>query len=124
MDKARINYPHPEEVYRFLERMFDEATDRALNLSRTYDEEKTADLLGMLEGIVYPDDLQSSEGASFKSLAYVAHLYGLTKEQRSEWYDVAKSIPLSQAHLNYITRNVQERNLMFSEMDQIVKEQG
>ena len=87
MDKARIIYPHPEEIYRFLERLFDEATDRALGASRTYDEEKIADLLGMLEGVTYPDDIQSSEGASFKSLAHVAHLYGLTNEQRSEWYD-------------------------------------
>lgn len=124
MDKARINYPHPEEVYRFLERIFDEATERALEASRIYGDKDIADLLGMLEGVVYPDDIQSSEGASFKSLAYVAHLYGLTKEQRSEWYDVAKSIPLSQAHISYITRNVQERNRIFSEMDQMVKGQG
>ncbi len=120
MDKARVIYPHPEEVFRFLERLFDEATDRALGASRTYDEEKIADLLGMLSGATYPDDPQSSEGATYKSLAHVAHLYGLTKEQRSEWYDVAKSIPLSQAHVSYIIRNVQERNSMFSEVDRMV----
>jgi len=119
MDKARINYPHPEEVYRFLERLFDESTERALEASRIYGDKDIADLLGMLEGIVYPDDMQSSEGASFKSLAYVAHLYGLTKEQRSEWYDVAKLIPLSQGHVSYITRNVKVRNSMFSEVDEM-----
>lgn len=121
MDRARINYPHPEQIYRFLEEMFDEATERSLNLSRTYEEEKIADLLGMLEGVTYPDDVQSSEGASFKSLAHVAHLYGLTNEQRSEWYDVVKSVPLSQAHVSYITRNVQQRNEMFTEVEGIVR---
>jgi len=120
MDRARINYPHPEQVYRFLEKMFDDATEWALNLSRTYEEEKIADLLGMLEGATYPDDTQSTEGASFKSLAHVAHLYDLTNEQRSEWYDVAESVPLSQAHVSYIIRNVQERNSMFSEVDRMV----
>jgi hypothetical protein len=120
MDKARIIYPHPEEIYRFLERLFDEATDRALGASRTYDEEKIADLLGMLAGATYPDDPQSSEGATYKSLAHVAHLYGLTKEQRSKWYDVAKSIPLSQAHVSYITNNVRGRNRLLEEAESLL----
>jgi hypothetical protein len=120
MDAARINYPHPEEVHRFLKRLFAEATERALEMSGNYGDRDIADLLGMLEGAIYPDDHQSSEGATLRSLAHVAHLYGLTREQRSEWYGVAKSVPLSQGHVSYLINNVQGRNRLLEEAESLL----
>jgi hypothetical protein len=121
-DKARIEYPDPYELYRFLESSFDRSTEKALELSRHYHDEDIRDLLMMIEGAVYPDNPQSWEGASFKSLAYVAHQYGLSSEQRQVWYEVAKSVPLSQAHVSYITRNVQGRNDLISGVESMIEE--
>jgi hypothetical protein len=120
MNKPRVQYPAPETLYRFLEFVFDKSTEKALELSGDYHDEDIRDLLMMIEGAVYPDDSQSWEGATFKSLAYVAHQYGLDSQQRQEWYEVAGSIPLSQAHVSYITRNVQGRNNLISGVESMI----
>jgi hypothetical protein len=83
-----------------------------------------ADLLHMLEGAVYPDNSQAMEGATFKSLAYVAHLYALSHEERQKWYIVDQELPLSQTHVSYITRNIHTRNEILSDLEEMVKERG
>src|SRR5215213_10881769 len=131
MDKARIQYPRPKDLQRFYESAFDSSVESALLLVKVCEEQgeqKLADLLYMLEGALYPGDQQAMEGATFKSLAYalayVSHLYGLSHEERQKLYIVAEELPLSQAHLSYITRNIHARNQIFSDLDEMVKERG
>ena len=127
MGKARVQYPRLEDLHRFYESAFDSSVEAGLNLAKVCEEQgeqKVADLLYMLEGAVYPDNCQAMEGASFKALAYVAHLYALSHEERQMWYIVGQELPLSQAHVSYITRNIQMRDEIFSDLDEMVKEQG
>ena len=126
-DKARVKYPRLEDLHRFYESAFDSSVESALTLVKVCEEQgeqKLADLLYMLEGALYPGDQQAMEGATFKSLAYVSHLYGLSHEERQKLYIVAEELPLSQAHLSYITRNIHARNQIFSDLDEMVKERG
>jgi hypothetical protein len=132
MTNAKVNYPDPEELEVFYERVFRLSSERALNLSENLKEDeimlelyggdldKICGLLSFMMGAEYQGDKQSKEGASYKSLAYVAHLYGLTDEERRIWYQAGSSIPLSQGHVSYLIHNVQDRNSMFSEVDEMV----
>ncbi len=120
MDRARVTYPNPEELHHFYKSMFDRSTERALLLSREYDVEKVCDLLSFLAGAEYQGDSQSMEGASYKSLAHVAHLYGLAQDERQIWYQAGEIIPVSQGHVSYLIKNIKDRNEMFYEMDQMV----
>jgi hypothetical protein len=47
-------------------------------------------------------------GASYKRLAYIAHLIGMSKSERIEWYRVAESIPLSNRHAGHIIKRLKE----------------
>jgi hypothetical protein len=49
------------------------------------------------------------QGASYKQLAYIAHLAGMTKSQRTHWYEICRAIPLSQRHAGHILSWLQER---------------
>lgn len=51
-----------------------------------------------LEHLAYEQD----RGASYKRLAAIAHTWGMSKEERSGWYRVAESIPLSDRHAGHI----------------------
>jgi hypothetical protein len=53
-------------------------------------------------------DHEEQRGASYKRLAYVAHLIGLSKSERIEWYQVAESIPLSDRHAGHIIKRLKE----------------
>lgn len=124
MDKARIAYPDPEELYIFFENKFVETIDKARELSEVHQDDKIRDLLEMIEGAVFMGDHQCTEGATYKSLAFVAHQYGLSDQERQGWYRVAKWLPLSQAHVSYITRNTIERNQIFSDLNRMTERQG
>jgi hypothetical protein len=45
---------------------------------------------------------QQQQGATYKSLAAIAHTAGLTSGERTRWYRVAESVPLSQRHAGHI----------------------
>ncbi len=50
-------------------------------------------------GRAYP---QQPKGATYKQLALIAHLAGLSREERATWYGVAESVPLAQRHASHI----------------------
>ena len=52
------------------------------------------------------------QGATFKQLAYAAHLADLTDMQRMEWYRVAKRVPLSQRHAGHILQSYGEPTIV------------
>lgn len=45
---------------------------------------------------------EQERGATYKRLAYIAHICIMTKAERVEWYRVAESIPLSDWHAGHI----------------------
>jgi hypothetical protein len=45
---------------------------------------------------------QQRRGATYKQLAYIAHLAGMSKAERVQWYAIAESVPLSQRHAGHI----------------------
>ncbi len=51
---------------------------------------------------------EEQRGASYKRLAYIAHLIGMSKSERIEWYRVAESIPLSDRHAGHIIKRLKE----------------
>ena len=53
-------------------------------------------------------DHEEQRGASYKRLAYIAHLVGMSKVERIEWYRVAESIPLSDRHASHIIKRLKE----------------
>jgi hypothetical protein len=52
---------------------------------------------------------QQHQGSTYRQLAYVAHLEGMTSAQRSRWYRIARTIPLSQQHAGHILEQLQRR---------------
>ncbi len=46
-------------------------------------------------------------GASYKQLAAIGHRFGMSKTQRCRWYEVARSIPLSDQHAHHILGRLQ-----------------
>jgi hypothetical protein len=45
---------------------------------------------------------QQNEGATYKTLAAIAHQAGFTKAQRVAWYRLAERVPLAQRHAGHI----------------------
>jgi len=52
---------------------------------------------------------QQYVGASYKSLAAIAYRAGMSKAQRSRWYRIAESVPLSQRHAGHLLEHLQRR---------------
>jgi hypothetical protein len=48
-----------------------------------------------------------NQGATYKQLAYISHLLGMSNTERSGWYRVAESVPLSQRHARHILSQLQ-----------------
>jgi hypothetical protein len=45
---------------------------------------------------------EQERGATFKQLASIGHAVGMDGAQRGRWYEIAKSVPLSQRHAGHI----------------------
>jgi len=76
--------------------------------------------LQYLEGAQYPGDIASvREGATYKSLAYVAHRLGMNEDERQRWYRIAARVPLSQARVGIIIARLNERDDLFSDLDKL-----
>jgi hypothetical protein len=80
-------------------------TLRALSIGQR-EEEPYQSLLRLLLGYAPTDHGRRADkqarGATYKQLAYVAHLAGLSTWERSEWYAIARSVPLAEAHAAYL----------------------
>ncbi len=46
--------------------------------------------------------LRERRGATYRQLALIAHVAGMTKPERIRWYRLAESLPLSQRHAGHI----------------------
>jgi hypothetical protein len=91
---------------------FASLTDRALSMANAVAEpygyllRQVADCRPAHEGVLYD---QQRRGATYKQLAAIAHRVGMTKAERVQWYDVCRSIPLSQRHAGHILGNLKRR---------------
>lgn len=45
---------------------------------------------------------QERSGATYRQLAYIAHLAGMSASERAGWYEVAEAVPMSQRHAGYL----------------------
>ncbi len=81
----------------------DRITSRALHMAADVGE-PYARLLEILVGCISSPTYhyQERRGASYRQLAYVAHLAGMSADERVGWYEVARSVPLSQRHASYL----------------------
>jgi hypothetical protein len=52
---------------------------------------------------------QQRQGATYKTLAAIGHTVGMSKAERSQWYRVAESVPLSQRHEGHILARLKRR---------------
>jgi hypothetical protein len=52
---------------------------------------------------------QQHQGATYKTLAAIAHRAGMGKDQRVKWYRICESVPLSQRHAGHIVSRLQRR---------------
>lgn len=48
-------------------------------------------------------------GASYKKLAAVGHMVGMTKAERGRWYRIAEDVPLSDRHVGHILGRLKRR---------------
>ena len=80
-------------------------TMRALFIGSCVDE-PFASVLGLLSDCRSQDHgrpaLRQSRGATYKQLAYVAHLLGISGTQRRGWYALARAVPLSERHAHHL----------------------
>jgi hypothetical protein len=89
--------------------IFEELTAMALERAGAVDK-IYARLLLLLEDCYMLDHLVHEErrGASYKRLAYIAHLAGMSKSERIEWYRIAESIPLADRHAGHLIKKLKE----------------
>lgn len=91
---------------------FDELTYRALVAARDVPE-RYARLLRLLDdcheahhgGLV----TEQRRGASYKRLAAIGHTAGFDVRERSDWYRVCESIPLSDRHAGHLLSRLKRR---------------
>jgi hypothetical protein len=53
--------------------------------------------------------IRERRGATYRQLAYAAHLCGMTKQERVRWYDICAEIPLSERHASHIIEVLKSR---------------
>jgi hypothetical protein len=89
--------------------IFEELTSLALERAGAVDDLYGRVLL-LLEDCSPIDHLVHEEqrGASYKRLAYIAHLAGMSKSERIGWYRVAESIPLSDRHVGHLIKRLKQ----------------
>jgi hypothetical protein len=90
--------------------VFEELTAAALERAGAVDE-LYGQLLLLLEDCNPLNHLahEQQRGASYKRLAAIGHMIGMTKPQRISWYRVAESIPLADRHVGHILKRLKER---------------
>ncbi len=93
-DKPRVPFPDFAD--------FAELTARALERANVGD--GYGQLLALLEDCRPLEHLDHEQrrGASYKRLAAIGHMWGMTKTERVEWYRVAEEIPLADRHAGHI----------------------
>jgi hypothetical protein len=87
-------------------------TMRAMFIGGCTDEPFTS-VLGLLSDCASQDHgrpaLRQSRGATYKQLACVAHLFGMSRTQRRAWYALARAVPLSEQHAHHLITRLKRK---------------
>ena len=63
-------------------------------------------------GEVGPSDIHQhraqNQGATYRQVAYIAHLVGMSKPERVRWYEICRAVPLSQRHAGHLIARLQD----------------
>lgn len=89
---------------------FAEATRRALARAEIGDDYGL--LLATLRSCFSKAEMRHEQerGASYRRLAAIGHMSGFDARRRGEWYEVARSIPLSDRHAGHILGALKRRS--------------
>ncbi len=89
---------------------FEDLTRRALKLAEEV-ESIFAKPLRLLHDCLSMEWLarEQERGASFKQLASIGYAVGMSGVERGRWYEIAKSVPLSQRHAGHIISKLKGR---------------
>jgi hypothetical protein len=87
-------------------------THRALSIAQRVEEPFRSLLLLLMD--FCPTDHgrradKQARGATYKQLAYIAHLVPCDKEERIRWYEICRTIPLAEAHATYVVNELKRR---------------
>lgn len=91
---------------------FEALTDRAVAMSEAVAEpyglllRGVADCYPATEGPLYD---QQRRGATYKQLAAIGHRVGMSRAERTQWYRIAETVPLSQRHAGHILARLKRR---------------
>ena len=102
----------PERVPFNEEAFLEVLTDRAVTMAAAVGEpygyllRQAANCYPAFEG---PLCDQQRCGASYRLLAAIGHMVGMTKAERVQWYRIAEAIPLSQRHAGHILSRLKKR---------------
>lgn len=103
----RISYP----VEGAVSTTFDRATNNALEMAQELPDIHGSVLTRLLDlkPMVYGG--QESEGATYSQLGFIAHRVGMDEGQRTEWYRIARKVPLSARHASHIAARITDDSL-------------
>lgn len=108
----RIHYPDGEfqqELAQLWADAYNRATRHAVDLSQQT-REPFSGLLALLEDAEAPANMtqEFQSGATYRQLAALAHRVDMSKADRQHWYELARNIPLSSAHVGHIIKRLDE----------------
>jgi len=86
-------------------------TMRALSVGQHVEEPYRSILALLIDCAVTDHGRRASRqcrGASYKQLAAIGHRFGMDKAQRQRWYEVARSVPLSEQPARHILSGLQK----------------
>ena len=101
-EDGRVPFPNSAD--------FDALTAKALDIARQNRRHPIAKVLRLLKDCASSPHLREEEGraSTYKQCAYAAHLAGLNRKHRREWYALCEYVPLSQRHLGHLIKKLKE----------------
>jgi hypothetical protein len=126
MNEKSVAYPPNDPNHPLWGSLYECVTASALRARRRYPHDPALEPVEYLANAPYPDNTSATrKGASYRSLAYVAHRLGMSDEERKRWYVAARELPLSQAHFGTIIARLNERDAAISGLEEMLsKETG
>jgi hypothetical protein len=107
-DSPRVDYTNAFDKSRSFEDLTRQAVAMAGQVQEPY-----ASVLRLLDDchevaeVAGPTYRQQFTGASYRSLAAIAHRAGMTKTERVQWYRICEQIPLAQRHAGHLMMKLQ-----------------
>jgi hypothetical protein len=119
--EKRVPYP-PFKEHGLWRIVFESVTVAALRTRDDTPDDPASEPLELLANAEYPPDTAATRnGATYRSLAYVAHRFNMDRDQRNRWYEIAHALPLSQAHVGIIIARLNERDQAIAGLERMLQ---